>query len=79
MNYVQFIDEFYSNLPHKNKYNPHFQPLPDMSLWLIYINPNIYRCLIRWWANKDLRKSTCLRNNMDAREGHLLNRYDIYS
>ena len=50
---VQFIDEFYSNLSYKNKYNPCFQPLCDMSVWPIYINPNIYRCPIRWWENKD--------------------------
>jgi len=77
MNYIYFIDNFYSNLYYKNVSSSHFQPLSDMSLWSAYNGPDIYRCPIRWRTYKSLRKSTHLHNKINAREEYSLNRYDI--
>jgi hypothetical protein len=52
MDFVQFIDNFDSNLSYKNAYSPRFQPLSDMSLWLAYTSPDVYECPTRWWTNK---------------------------
>lgn len=51
----------------------------DTSLWLAYTGPDVYGCPVIWWTYKGQRKSTLLHNEMDAKEGHLLNRYGICS
>jgi len=47
IDYVQFVDDFFSNLLYKNGYSPLFQPLPDMPLWSAYIDLDVYRCPTR--------------------------------
>jgi len=48
IDYVQFVDDFYSNLLYKNAYSPLFQPLPDMPLWSAYTDLDVYGCPTRW-------------------------------
>lgn len=52
MNYIYFIDNFYSNLYYKNTSSFHFQSLSDTSLWSVYNGPDIYGCPIRWRTYK---------------------------
>jgi len=48
-----------------------------MLLWSVYIDSDVYECPTRWKKNIGQMKSVCLHNEMDARERHSLNRYDI--
>jgi hypothetical protein len=48
MDYVQFIDDFYSNLSYKNTYSSRFQPLFDTLFWPAYTGPNVYGCPTTW-------------------------------
>lgn len=47
VDYVQFVDDFNSNLSYENAYSPHFQPFPNTQLWYAYTGLNIYGCLTR--------------------------------
>ena len=74
IDYVQFVDHFFSNESYKATYTPYFRPIPDISRWSEYTGPMVYGCPTRWRIEKGRKRSTRLHNEIDTREGQSQNK-----
>jgi hypothetical protein len=54
-------------------------PLLDELQWTNYIGPRVEANSSRWKLKHSQRMSTCLHNEMNAREGHAHYRCGIYN
>jgi len=62
---------------YKLAYGISFCPLPNELEWSDYTGPLVEVDLSRWKFGRIRQMSTCLHNEMDAREGHAHYRRDI--